>query len=200
MATLAAEFGPVPPMTIEQIGYGAGDKDFAEQGNVLRILVGTTASDTSPGPWETDRVVLLETNLDDTTGEIMGYCIEKLLASGALDVYTTAIQMKKGRPATKLSVLCRTQEVLRLETLLFSQTGTLGIRKTEWQRSKLLRKPAAAETVWGTIEGKLATLPDGSSRFSPEFESCRKLADQHQIALATIYEAAITAFDRKRLS
>ena len=198
VATLAAEFGPVPPMTIEKIGYGAGDKDFAEQGNVLRILVGTTASDTTAVHWETDRVILLETNLDDTTGETIGYCVEKLMAAGALDVYTTAIQMKKGRPATLLSVLCPIAEVMRLESLLFSETGTLGIRKIEWQRSKLLRQPANVDTVWGTVAGKIATLPDGSSRFKPEFESCRKIAEDHQIALANVFRAAIIAFETSR--
>ena len=103
VAALAEEFGPMPAMTIQHIGYGAGQRDLAQQANILRLLVGEMAETASAS----DSIVILETNLDDVSGEVIGHCIGKLWDAGALDVYTTAIQMKKHRPGVKLSVLCR---------------------------------------------------------------------------------------------
>ena len=190
VATVANEFGPLPAMTMQQIGLGAGDKDFAEQPNLLRLIVGETET-----PFLTDQVWTLETNLDDVSGEVIGYTTTLLLAAGALDVYCTAIQMKKNRPAVKLSVLCQSAEISLLEQIIFRETQTLGIRRWPVSRHKLERRAYAVDTVWGRVEGKLVTLNDGSISFSPEYESCRQIATTKNIPLQEIYEAARKAFD-----
>ena len=115
---------PVPAMTINAIGYGAGTRELDSQANVVRLIVGTT-----PESQQADQVWVLETNIDDVAGEVIGHCTTLLAESGALDVYTTAIQMKKNRPATKISVLCQAGDIARLEKVLFRETATLGIRR-----------------------------------------------------------------------
>ncbi|MCH7729216.1 MAG: nickel pincer cofactor biosynthesis protein LarC, partial [Planctomycetes bacterium] len=161
VATLVDEFGPLPSMTISNIAYGAGDRDFAEQANVLRLLVGELATTVA-----SDTVWVLETNLDDVTGEVIGHCTDLLMAKGALDVYTTAIQMKKNRPGVKLSVLCRAADINTMEEILFRETRTLGVRRWSADRHKLERHTRSVETAWGKIEGKVAVLHDGTAAFS----------------------------------
>lgn len=189
LATLVDSFGPLPSMTIERIGCGAGQRDLEEQPNVLRLLVGQTANRAEGEP-----VWVLETNLDDVTGQLIGYTTARLSEAGALDVYTTAIQMKKNRPGVKVSVLCRAEDVGRLEAILFSETTTLGIRRWPVSRHVLQRRPHQVETPWGPVEGKVGWLADGQPRFAPEFESCRTLAAQHGVPLRTVFEAAVKAF------
>ncbi len=185
VATLAAEFGPLPDMKIQTIGYGAGDKDFQEQANILRLIIGESAAASL-----VDQVEVLETNLDDVTGEIIGHTIHVLLAAGALDVYVTPIQMKKNRPATKLTVLCSAALRPTIESLIFRETTTLGIRHWTAHRSKLLREVVTVETPWGTVSGKQVTQPDGSIRFAPEFDECQALSRQHEIPLREIMRTA----------
>jgi uncharacterized protein (TIGR00299 family) protein len=190
VATLGSEFGPLPAMTVEQIGYGAGQRDLPGQANVLRLLVGQAAAPAEVG----DTVVILETNLDDVSGEVIGHCIGKLWESGALDVYTTAIQMKKNRPGVKLSVLCRGDQVAAAEAIVFRETGTLGIRRWTAARHILPRETRKVQTAWGPIEGKLSRLADGVVHFAPEYESCRRIADEHGVPLHEVYAAADRAF------
>jgi pyridinium-3,5-bisthiocarboxylic acid mononucleotide nickel chelatase len=187
--TVADEFGPLPPMTIQMIGLGAGDRDMKEQANVLRLIVGEAASGLV-----SDQIWVLETNLDDISGEIIGHCTAKLFEAGALDVYTTSIQMKKNRPGVLLSVLCPADLVAKLEKIIFRETSTLGIRRWQACRHKLERRPHAVETQFGSIEGKLAVLPDGGASFSPEFEACRRVAGEKNVALKDVYEAAMRAY------
>jgi uncharacterized protein (TIGR00299 family) protein len=189
--TVADEFGPLPPMTIQTIGLGAGDRDLKEQPNILRLIVGEAA-----GAMAGDQIWVLETNLDDISGEIIGHCTGKLLEAGALDVYTTSIQMKKNRPGVLLSVLCPGELVAKLERIIFRETCTLGIRRWQACRHKLERRPHTVETPFGLIEGKLAVLPDGSVSFSPEFEACRRIASEQNVPLKDIYDAAVLAFGR----
>ena len=189
VATVADEFGALPPMTMETIGLGAGDKDFAEQANLLRLIVGQSTE-----PVGSDQVWVLETNLDDVSGEVLGHTSSLLFEAGALDVYHTAIQMKKNRPWVTLTALCHSQIVARLEKIIFRETRTLGIRRWVVSRHKLERRPHTVDTVFGPILGKLATLPDGTVSFSPEFEACRQVASQRQLPLKDIYEAAVRAF------
>jgi len=191
LAALADGFGPVPAMTIEQIGCGAGQRDLDEQPNLLRLLVGRTTSTGAAA----DRVCVLETNLDDISGEMIGYCTTRLWDAGALDVYTTAIQMKKNRPGVKLSVLCRESDVEPIEAVLFTETTTLGVRRWTVGRHVLARQPHTVATDWGPIEGKVGWLSDGPPRFAPEFESCRRVAAEHDVPLRAVYEAAQKAFD-----
>ncbi len=190
--TLASSFGPVPSMTIEKIGYGAGTRNLEGQPNILRILVGHTGEDSTLG--QTEKLVLLETNLDDETGETVGYTIERLFEAGALDVYTVPIMMKKNRPGVVLTVLCQGAKAEQLESIIFSETTTLGIRRREIERISLPRHAATVETPWGQIEGKVATGPDGIERFSPEFESCRLAARENNVPLWRVFEKARNAF------
>lgn len=182
-------FGPLPSLTIRQIGYGAGTKDFPERANILRLFVGELTE--SP---DVDEVLLLETNLDDVSGEVLGYTRQKLQTAGALDVFATAIQMKKDRPGTLLSVLCRPADGPRLEQLLFDETGTFGIRQSRLLRSKRRRQSHAVETPWGAVQGKLGWLSGGRVLFTPEFESCAAVAQQHGLTLRDVYRAAETAW------
>ncbi|NQU20692.1 MAG: nickel pincer cofactor biosynthesis protein LarC [Candidatus Nealsonbacteria bacterium] len=195
LAALADAFGPLPAMTVEQIGCGAGQRDLDEQPNLLRLLVGRTTSATDA----TDRVCVLETNLDDISGEMIGYCTTRLWDAGALDVYTTAIQMKKNRPGVKLSVLCREGDVEPIEAVLFTETTTLGVRRWTVGRHVLSRQPHSVATDWGPIEGKVGWLSDGTPRFAPEFESCRHVAAEHDVPLRTVYETAQRAFDPSKV-
>ncbi len=190
VAALVHRFGPMPAMTIESIGYGAGDRDLTEQPNVLRLFVGQ-ASETE---LRSDVIWVLETNLDSIPGEIVGHCVHLLLEAGALDVFTSSIYMKKNRPGILLSVLCEGPVVERLESIIFRETGTLGIRRWPTQRHKLPRRLHAVLTPWGPVQGTVAQWSDGREVFAPEYDSCRQLAEQHRIALREVYEAAQWAF------
>ena len=189
VATLVDAFGPVPAMTISRIGYGAGTRDLAEQPNLLRVFVGE-AVDGLPG----DQAWVVETNLDDVSGEVIGYCTTKLLEAGALDVYTTAVTMKKNRPGVVLTVLCQAPALDKIERIVFRETGTLGVRRWPVSRHKLERKPHEVTTEWGPVAGKLGWVAGQPPSFSPEFEACRQIAERHNVPLKTVYEAAVRAF------
>ena len=191
LAALVHSFGPVPAMKIERIGYGAGQRDLEEQPNLLRLLVGEASTS---GPADAgEQVWIVETNLDDISGELVGYTTTRLWEAGALDVYTTAIQMKKNRPGVMLSVLCNAADVQRIEAILFRETTTLGIRRWPVSRHKLRREAGQVSTPWGPVSGMIAWLGE-TARFSPEFESCRKVADEQGVPLKAVYEAAQKAW------
>ncbi|HEY7326449.1 MAG TPA: nickel pincer cofactor biosynthesis protein LarC [Gemmataceae bacterium] len=208
LTTVVQEWIEQPVMTIERIGHGAGQRDFLEQPNLLRVFVGETIPPTptlphkgggllSPSPlvgegWgggaEFDRVWILETNLDDVPAEVIGYCFDQLFAAGALDVFSTPIQMKKNRPGVLLSVLAPESAVPVLETILFRETETFGIRRYPVERSKLQREEVTVQTPWGPIRGKRGWR-EGVNVFTPEYEDCARVAHQHGIALREIYAA-----------
>jgi uncharacterized protein (TIGR00299 family) protein len=194
LATLVDAFGPLPSMRISQIGCGAGQRDLDEQPNLLRLFLGETLEQQSE-----EQVWIVETNLDDISGELIGYATTRLWEAGALDVYLTPIQMKKNRPAVKLTVLCRASHLEALEAILFGETTTLGVRRWPVSRQVLARQPHRVETEWGPVEGKVGWLADKSPRFTPEFESCRAMAVMHRLPLRTVYEAAQKAFDPSAL-
>jgi uncharacterized protein (TIGR00299 family) protein len=195
VAALASGFGPLPTMTVEHIGYGAGQKDFP-QANILRLLVGTqrAAALSTDHPPQLEAIVVLETNLDDCPGDAIGHAMERLLAAGALDVAVTPLQMKKGRPGVLVCVQARPADADALETILFEETTTLGVRRMPVARTVLAREPHEVSTPWGPITGKLAHLPNGSTRFAPEYESCRRVSNEHRIPLADVQTAARQAF------
>ena len=199
--TVCDEFGLLPSMAINTIGLGAGDRDFSEQANLLRLIVGETdnhnlshSDHDRKQQIDADQVWILEANLDDVPGELIGYCQEQLFAAGALDAFTTAIQMKKNRPGVKLTALCHGGDIQRLEEIFFQETGTLGVRRWPATRHKLQRKTHFVTTPWGEVAGKLFHLPDGTERFSPEFESCRQIAATKKLVLRDVYRAAQHAF------
>jgi len=193
VATLVDQFGPLPSINIEKIGYGCGTRQLEEQANLLRLVVGTSSESS-----QAEQVTLLETNLDDQPGEVIGHTIDQLFSKGAIDVYCTPIQMKKSRPGVILSVLCLPADVESLENLLFRETGTLGIRRVPISRRCLTRNPITVETPLGPIRGKTAQLPSGEIIFSPEFESCREIAHAQQLPLRDVYQAAHTAYSSER--
>ena len=194
VATVVQEFGSLPPMKIDRIGYGAGNADFKEQANLLRLVVGQGSEDVAPNV-ELDEVRVLETNLDDVTPEVIGYTGQRLMDAGALDVYMTPIYMKKNRPAIKLTLLCRSPDMRRLEQIIFEETRTLGIRHWCANRHKLSRETSEVTTPWGKVKGKRVVFPDGSAKFFPEYEDCRWLAEQHEIPLQTVLDHTIKRKD-----
>jgi uncharacterized protein (TIGR00299 family) protein len=194
VATMVDEFGPVPAMKIEHIGYGAGQKDFPHP-NLLRLLVGETVE--SASRFQSDRITLLETNLDDATGEMIGHCSQQLWQAGAIDVSTTALAMKKNRPGALLQVQCKTGDAEKLAEIIFRETTALGLRRSTLDRWILPRKSVIVETQYGEIAGMVATLPDGSERFSPEYDSCARIADKYQVPFATVDAAARAAYPSK---
>jgi pyridinium-3,5-bisthiocarboxylic acid mononucleotide nickel chelatase len=190
VATLANGFGSLPAMTIETIGYGAGRRDLPQQANILRLFVGESVKVAGTS----DTVWVLETNLDSTTGEMIGHCITRLWEAGALDVYTTAIQMKKNRPGVKITVLSPLERIAALENIVLQETGTLGIRRWPAGRHVLPREFLQVDTAWGPVDGKLSRLDDGSVQFAPEYEACRQIAARHHVSLREVYAAAHQAF------
>ncbi len=193
LKTLIHSFGPRPAMTIQAIGYGAGQRELDCQANLLRLLVGLADADADDGG-NADQVWVVETNLDDTPGEVIGFCTGALWEAGVLDVSLRPIQMKKNRPGVTVSVLCRPAEVERVEAILFRETSTLGIRRWRVERTKRSRKPHRVTTPWGDVAGVVAWLAGGTPVFSPEYESCRKVAERHGIALREVYDAARSAY------
>ncbi len=189
LAALVDSYGPVPSMRIEKIGYGAGQKDLEEQANLLRLLVGQSTDLAGD-----ERLWVLETNLDDTTGEMVGHAISRLWEAGALDVSTTAIQMKKNRPGVTVTVLCDAGTIQAVEEILFRETTTLGIRRWQVERRKLKREKHRVETPWGPVEGMLAWPAGDVARFAPEYESCKQAAERHGVPLQAVYQAAQKAF------
>ena len=171
-----------PTMKLESIGYGAGTKNPDEQPNVLRLMIGT--SDVTS---DRDTIVVLETNLDDCTGEVIGYAMERLFVAGALDVFTVPIQMKKNRPGVLLTVLAEPAKVVELEAILFRETTTFGVRRTTATRSKLHRESAIIDSPWGPLQVKKG-WQEGLSVITPEYESCAEIARRKGIPLRVIYD------------
>lgn len=188
LAALAHDPGRMPEMTLERTGYGAGELDLGERPNIVRLLVGTAAS-----PAEADAVYLLETNLDNASGELVGYLFEKLFKAGAVDVYTTAIQMKKSRPAVKLSVLVPPTRRMAVEDLLLRETPTFGIRRVLMDRTKLDRVQTAVHTPFGTVHVKEGYRNGRLLKAAPEYEDVRSAAERHGVPLAEVVRASTHA-------
>jgi hypothetical protein len=197
LATVVTAWTESPAMTVERIGHGAGTKDPFEQPNVLRLLVGEAHGPRSVGFWgdaESDAVWVLETNLDDCPGEVIGYAIESLFAAGALDVFAVPVQMKKNRPGVLLTVLADDATRAAVETVLFRETGTFGVRRTRAERTKLRREAVTVETPWGPVKAKKGWRADGFAVLTPEYDDCARVAREHGVPLRAVY-AAITRAD-----
>jgi pyridinium-3,5-bisthiocarboxylic acid mononucleotide nickel chelatase len=185
LATVVNEFTDQPAMTVERIGCGAGRKDFIEQPNILRVFVGASLNGAATA---TDTVAILETNLDDVPGEVIGYCVERLFAAGALDVFTVPIQMKKNRPGVLLSVIAAPPTAPALEAILFRETGTFGVRRSTASRSKLEREAVTVTTPWGPVRAKRGWR-EGLEVITPEYEDCARVAREHDVPLRDVYAA-----------
>ena len=181
LTAVVSEYTDTPTMTIQRIGTGSGTKDFIEQPNILRLFLGESAESSNV-------VTVLETNLDDCTPEVIGFTTERLLAAGALDVFAIPIQMKKNRPGVLLSVIATGATVAKLETILFQETGTFGIRRTRAERSILEREMIVVSTPWGNVKAKRGHRA-GYEIVTPEYEDCAHVARKHNIPLRVVLDA-----------
>jgi hypothetical protein len=186
LTAIAESFGPIPAMTLKAVGYGAGGRDLPIP-NIIRILLGETELESAR---ILETLVSLETNIDDLTPQVYEHLIAKLFQQGALDVTLTPIQMKKNRPAVQVWLLCRPQDASNLENILFEETTTLGIRRSLVERHSLPRSFETVETPYGQVKVKLAHLDKGKKRAVPEYEDCKKLAQEHGVPLWEVYLAA----------
>ena len=192
VATLCDSFGPQPAMSVTSIGYGAGTADLEGQPNVLRIMIGEAAEKAVAGFDE--EIAVIEANLDDMNPQIYGYFLEKALAAGALDVYTTPVQMKKNRPGTLLTVLCRPQDTNGLMSLIFAETTTFGARMYRAQRRALPRELVSVTTSFGEVHLKISRVNSRILHVAPEYDDCRLLARKTGTPLKDILAEAHLAY------
>jgi uncharacterized protein (TIGR00299 family) protein len=190
LAEFATSFATMQELKVERIGYGLGTRHLESRPNVLRAVLGEQVSAENAIGAERDTVALLETNLDDCTGEVLGAAQEKLFAAGALDVWMQPIQMKKNRPGVLLSVLAEPAKADTLVELILTQTTAFGLRRSTMERTKLRREMKTVTTEYGPVEVKLGYLGKKLAQVAPEFESCRKAAEKNNVAVQKIYEAA----------
>jgi hypothetical protein len=189
ITTVCTEYGPIPQMTTESMGYGAGTREYPDFPNVLRVLLGETDAAVND-----ERLWMLETNLDDASPQIIGHVMDRVLGLGALDCFFTPVQMKKNRPGVLLSVLCGAAEKEAVMKLLFMETTTLGVRSYEVLRRALQRSIVQVETPYGSIDVKVAHLDGRIVNEMPEFEQCREAALKAGVPLKVVEEAARVAF------
>jgi uncharacterized protein (TIGR00299 family) protein len=207
--TLCNRFTSFPAMKVERSGYGAGTREFPDHPNVLRLTIGESITETAHTPPsaatiqeipERDRIAVLEANLDDLSPQVLGYAMERLLAEGALDVFSIPVQMKKSRPGALLTVLAKTEDADRLSKLIFAETTTLGVRCREEYRQVLTRRWETVATTWGPVRIKIANMNGTVSNYAPEYEDCRALAEAQHVPLRTVIQEAVQQYlrgDRK---
>ncbi len=188
-ATLGASFGPLPAMRIAGIGHGAGDRDFPQQANVLRALIGERVS--VP---EATVVSVIEANIDDSSPQVLGYALDRLMQAGALDVSLSPIQMKKNRPGSLLRVIAKPQDQERMCQVIFAETSTLGLRIHAAERRIEERRVVEVETSWGRVRGKVS----GQGVFAPEYEDCRAIAERTGAPLTQVMDAARGEYDKSK--
>ena len=179
--TLATKFNEFPNMEIKKIGYGAGTKDIKEMPNVLRIILGKENKNIR------DNILIIETNIDDMSSEILGFLMEKLFKEGALDVCFIPIYMKKNRPAIKIEVLCPIDKKSILIKTILSETSSIGVRYYEVKRKVLERKSVILKTKFGNMKAKEINRPNGKTEIVPEYEECKRIAKKNNISLRSVY-------------
>jgi len=214
---LSSRFAAFPAMKIEKAGYGAGTREFSEHPNLLRLTIGeagladSAAASLVASPTSNEliinekirnekivdeRIMVLEANLDDLSPQVLAYAMERLLAEGALDVFSIPVQMKKSRPGALLTVLAKMEDANRLTKLIFAETTTLGVRRREEQRQTLSRRWETVDTEWGPVRIKIANMNGSVSNYAPEYEDCRTLAEAQHVPLRTVMHEAIQQYLR----
>ena len=194
LAEFVESFGAMENLVAEKIGFGLGTRENKTRPNVLRAVLGTQSKVAPSGlDWESDKIAVLETNLDDCTGEILGAFVETALTAGALDVFHTPIQMKKNRPGVLLTVLCAEADAEKFSEMILRETTAFGVRKTIAERRKLRREFADIKTAFGKVTVKIGRLGGKVVQAAPEFESVKTLAAQKKLPVKRIYEAAVQA-------
>jgi pyridinium-3,5-bisthiocarboxylic acid mononucleotide nickel chelatase len=188
VTTFATAYGPLPPLRLEGVGHGAGTRDTPGRPNVLRVIVGEEAAGAG------QRVMVLETEIDDMPAQIYGFLMDRLFGAGALDVFYTAIQMKKGRPGLLVTALCDPSRREALEEVLFTETTTLGVRRQEWDRTALERDRVTVETPHGPVAIKRGRRGGRVYNAQPEFEDCRRIAEAQGVPVKEVWAAALAAY------
>jgi hypothetical protein len=184
LTSLGSQFGPMPAMSVERVGYGAGRDDLPHP-NLLRLIIGTSESDLGK-----ERSMVIETNIDDMNPQFYDYVMEKLFAMEVQDVFLTPILMKKSRPATLLTVICHSEKLPSIVEFLLRETTTLGLRWHEEERARADRKILKLQTKYGEIHFKLARWEGRAINLSPEYEDCKRLALKKRILLKDVFEEA----------
>jgi len=199
VSTLASGFGPLPPMKVDRIGYGAGARDLPGHPNLLRLFIGERTSSpdlgaTLPGG---DVVSIIETSVDDMSPEVYGYLVERALAAGALDITCAPIEMKKNRPGFDIRVLARPGQAEALADLIFAETTTLGLRISMAERRVLEREVVSVETPYGAVRLKVGLRNGRVLNAAPEYEDCRRVALERGVPLKEVMQAAQEAYRRR---
>ena len=189
ISSYASSFGPTPSMTIDRVGYGAGDRDPVETPNVLRVMVGQ--SNDQPN---TEQIVVLECEIDDMNPQIFGSVMDRLYAAGALEVYFAAVQMKKNRPGTLLTILATPDQRQALSAIVFRETTTIGVRYHEVTRERLDRETVSIQTPLGAVSFKIARLGGRVMNASPEFEDCLRIASSQGLPVKDVQAIATKAY------
>jgi len=182
VTSLCSSFGPMPPMTIDRVGYGVGSRTLADRPNLLRILIGNDID-----KQRSETVVVLESNLDDMSPELLGYLMDSLFDAGAKDVSFSHIQMKKNRPGIQLQVVGQPEDKERLTGVIFRESTTLGVRISYSQRAVLQRGELMVDSPWGKMRIKKVINQDGGTVLLPEYEECRRIAKENDLALRDVY-------------
>ena len=190
----AQAFGPIPAMRVASSGYGAGDHQFADTPNVLRVLIGESAEGRSHG----DRVLVVESEIDDMNPQLFGSVMDQLYAAGALEVFFVPVQMKKSRPGTLVSVLVAPSGKDAIVDVLFRETTTIGVRFAEWHRECLAREIVLVETPYGAVSIKVARRHGVVMNGQPEFDECAARAREHGVATKDVHAAAMKAWLDRR--
>jgi pyridinium-3,5-bisthiocarboxylic acid mononucleotide nickel chelatase len=190
------KYGPLPKMKIEGTGYGAGGREYKDFPNVLRLIVGEAEEEPSGAQASDERLLMIESNIDDMSPQLFGYVMERALELGALDCYLTPVQMKKSRPGVLIQLLCRPADRDRMCELLFRETTTLGVRSYEVLRRALERESVRVETAYGPIDVKVAWYGGRVLKEMPEYEQCRAAALKAGVALQLVEAAALEAYHR----
>jgi uncharacterized protein (TIGR00299 family) protein len=192
-STLARRFGSFPQMTVEKSAYGAGSRDLPGRPNVLRLVTGEAIPQIA-SKTNSETICVLEANLDDLNPQVFGYVMDRLLDEGALDVFGVPVQMKKNRPGSLLTVLCKPPDAEKLMQVLFAETTTLGVRRREESRQTLARRCENVCTEWGEVRIKIASMNGTVTNYAPEYEDCRRIAAEHHVPLKTVMQEAIKAY------
>ncbi len=194
---LVSSFGRRPAMTTGKIGYGAGTRNFPRHANVLRIAVGELQEErlaSGASGLQEEEIAILEVNLDDLNPQLVGYIVDLAMAEGALDVFTTPVQMKKNRPGTVLTILAKVADEDLMRALLFRESSTLGVRSRRERRHILARRYETVQTAWGPVRIKVGRLDGMVSQYAPEYEDCRRIAGTHHVPLKTVMQEAVRLY------
>ena len=201
ISTVCDNYGAIPEIKVEYVGYGAGSREYKDFPNVLRMMVGETTGETCPSSGIlTDKLTLIETNIDDISPQILGYVMDRAFELGALDCWFTPIQMKKNRPATTVSILCQPNDKDTFDDLLYRETSTLGVRIREVERECLSREFVKVETQFGSVDVKIARRGGEIVNAMPEFEQVKKLALENGVSFMTVRVAVWARLNTKERS